>query len=94
MKSPKKLHVLRLDVDSWRDSLYVQSVSKKMVFCGKTAITSFKFIQNAFWMSLKEVMAVFPLSSVFFRHPVCLDCRVDPQEGLFVGMGKLPVMKR
>ena len=25
----------------------IQSVSKKMVFCGKTAITSFKLIQNA-----------------------------------------------
>ena len=26
---------------------YLQGVSKKMVFCGKTAITSFKLIQNA-----------------------------------------------
>ena len=27
--------------------LYLQGVSKKMVFCGKTAITTFKLIQNA-----------------------------------------------
>ena len=27
--------------------LHLQSVSKKMVFCGKTAITTFKLIQNA-----------------------------------------------
>ena len=26
---------------------YTTGVSKKMVFCGKTAITSFKIIQNA-----------------------------------------------
>ena len=30
--------------ENWK---IIQSVSKKMVFCGKTAITSFKLIQNA-----------------------------------------------
>ena len=31
----------------WISPVNIQSVSKKMVFCGKTAITSFKLIQNA-----------------------------------------------
>ena len=30
-----------------RLKLYLQSVPKKMSFCGKTAITTFKLIQNA-----------------------------------------------
>ena len=32
---------------SYDTGLHIQGVSKKMVFCGKTAITSFKIIQNA-----------------------------------------------
>ena len=52
------LHALYHKITKWRkiedllfklnkQTLNIQSVSKKMVFCGKTAITSFKLIQNA-----------------------------------------------
>ena len=37
----------KVDLLSIYLSIYLQGVSKKMSFCGKTAITSFKLIKNA-----------------------------------------------